>query len=275
MRDLQGRVAVVTGGANGIGLGLARRFLQEGMKVVVADNDFGDLDRAEKDLSTLGEVLAVRTDVADAVSVEALARASVDRFGAVHVLCNNAGVGGMQRFSTTSAETWEWTIGVTMWGAIHGCRIFLPILAEQDSAYIINTASMAGFLTGPYQAPYKVAKAAVVALSESLSNEFATEHPNVRVAALCPAYTSTAIRHDERNAPAGHVPRALADPELENLRESVNAAIEQDGISTEEVADLVVRAMAEEKTHIFPHPEWLDNWQDRVDKVREQVSGTN
>lgn len=268
MQDLIGRVAVVTGGANGIGLGLARRFAQEQMKVVIADNSAEDLDRAERELSGLGEVLAVQADVADPASVEALAAAAVERFGAVHVLCNNAGVGGMQRFSTVDHTTWQWMMGVNLWGVVNGCRIFLPILAAQDEAYIINTASMAGFTTGPYLTPYTATKGAVIALSESLSNEFALEHPNVSVAVLCPAYTATSIRHDERNAPAGYIPRALADPELAELREKVDRTIEVEGISTEKIADLVVQSMAAGKTHIFPHPEWVDAWQQRVDRVR-------
>ncbi|PTR22138.1 short-subunit dehydrogenase [Rhodococcus sp. OK519] len=271
MQDLVGRVAVVTGGANGIGAGLARRFLQEGMNVVIADNSVPDLLRAESELAPLGDVLAVETDVAEVDSVQRLADAAVARFGAVHVLCNNAGVGGMQRFSTIDQLTWEWTVGVNLWGVVHGCRVFLPILAAQDQAYIVNTASMAGFTTGPYQAPYKVTKAAVVALSESLSNEFAHEYPHIDVAVLCPAYTATAIGNDERNAPAAYIPRAEADPDLADLRAKVSRAITEEGMSTERIADLVVQGMAARKTHIFPHPEWLDKWQERVDSVRAQA----
>ncbi|MBQ7803104.1 SDR family NAD(P)-dependent oxidoreductase [Rhodococcus sp. (in: high G+C Gram-positive bacteria)] len=272
MKKLRDRVAVVTGAAQGIGYGLSVRFLQEGMKVVLADKDAEQLKLAAQELSALGEILAVQTDVADARSVEGLRDAAVARFGAVHVLCNNAGVGGIQRFSTISEMTWEWTVGVNLWGVIHGCRIFLPVLAEQDEAYIVNTASMAGFTTGPYQADYKVTKAGVVALSESLSNEFAVEFPNVKVAVLCPAHTATAIRHEERNAPEGHIPRAQADPKIAELREKVYRAIEQEGISPAVVADMVVKAMAAQRTHVFPHPEWLDTWQQRVDLVKMQAA---
>lgn len=202
MRELKGRVAVVTGGANGIGKGLAPRFLGEGMKVVIADNDARDLENAVTELSALGEVLGVPTDVADIDSVQALADAAVARFGTVHVLCNNAGVGRAQHFSTIPHATWEWTLGVNLWGDINGCRIFQPVLAAQDEAYIVNTASMSGFLTGGHLTPYSVSKAGVVALSEGLAFEWATEFPHIGVAVLCPAYTATSIRHDERNAPA-------------------------------------------------------------------------
>ncbi|ANY22205.1 SDR family NAD(P)-dependent oxidoreductase [Gordonia terrae] len=270
MKQLEGRIAVVTGGANGIGLGLATRFLHEGMHVVIADNDDASLKRAAAELSLLGEVETVHADVADEHSVRALADAAVARFGAVHVLCNNAGVGGMQRFSTTNLDTWRWTVGVNLWGAIHGCNIFLPILADQDEAYIVNTASMAGFLTTAPLHPYAASKAGVVALSETLAHEFATEYPHIGVAVLCPAYTATSIADDERNAPNGHVPRSVADPELESLRAKVNADIGA-GVPTETVADLVVRGMAARKTHIFPSPEWLNYWQDRVDRVKAQL----
>ncbi|KHO24931.1 SDR family NAD(P)-dependent oxidoreductase [Mycolicibacterium setense] len=270
MKDLNGRVAVVTGAANGIGLGLATRFLEDGMRVVLADQNVVDLRRAERELGSRGEVLAVETDVADRNSVQALADAAVDCFGAVHLLCNNAGVGGFQRFDTTSLSTWDWTLGVNLFGVIYGCHIFLPILSAQDEAYIINTASMSGFLTGPYLQPYAVSKAGAVALSESLAAEFAVEHPNVRVAVLCPAYTSTAIHDDERGAPPGHIPRAVADSRLQELRDTVNASIAA-GISPTAVADLVVKAMAAGRTHIFPHPDWLNRWQDRVDTVKTQT----
>lgn len=270
MRNLKGRVAVVTGGANGIGKGLAARFLDEGMKVVIADNDAGDLENAVTELSTHGEVLGVSTDVADADSVQALADAAMARFGAVHVLCNNAGVVGAQHFSTIPHATWEWTLGVNLWGVINGCRIFRPILAAQDEAYIVNTASMSGFLTGGYLTPYSVSKAGVVALSEGLAFEWATEFPHIGVAVLCPAYTATSIRHDERNAPTGHIPRAVADPSLIEHQAEVDRTIEQEGMPVSQIAELVVRGMAERKTHIFPHPEWLKLWNDRVEHVSAQ-----
>ncbi len=269
MKELAGRVAVVTGGANGIGRGLATRFLKEGMKVVIADLDETDLAEAATELAPWARYC--RSGPMSPTRFDPRARRrTMERFGAVHVLCNNAGVGGMQRFATTSLATWEWTLGVNLWGVVNGCNIFLPLLAAQEEAYIVNTASMAGFTTTAPLHPYIASKAAVVALSESMAHEFATEFPHVGVAVLCPAYTATAIRNDERNAPAGHVPRAQADPKLEELREQVNSDIDQ-GVSTEYVADLVVAAMAAGKTHIFPSPEWLDYWQDRVDRVRKQL----
>jgi NAD(P)-dependent dehydrogenase (short-subunit alcohol dehydrogenase family) len=153
---------------------------------------------------------------------------------------------------------------------VNGCNIFLPFLAAQDEAYIVNTASMAGFTTTAPLHPYIASKAAVVALSESMAHEFATEFPHVGVAVLCPAYTATAIRDDERNAPAGHVPRAQADPKLEELRQQVNSDI--DGASRPSTwRTSCSRPWQPGKTHIFPSPQWLDYWQDRVDRVRKQL----
>lgn len=266
MKHLQGRIAVVTGGASGIGLGLARRFLAEGMKVVVADVNAADLDRAVADLARHGEVLGCHADVSEPDSVQALADASVARFGAVHVLCNNAGVGGYQRFGHTTLDTWRWSLGVNLWGPILGCKTFLPILEAQDEAHIVNTASMAGFLYAPYSAPYNVTKAGVVALTEGLYREFAKEKPHIGISVLCPAFTATRIADDERNAPLGHAFRSDTDPDMEALRQRVRADLAA-GKSPEEVADCVVRGIHERALHIFTHLEWLTVIRDRADRI--------
>jgi len=180
MRTFTNRVAVITGGASGIGLALARRLGAEGIRLVIADIDEAAMKAAQAELEGAGyQVLAQRTDVANAEDIQALADASVARFGAVHVLVNNAGVGGFQHFETTTAETWEWTIGVNLFGVIHGCRIFLPILEKQDEAHIVNTASVAGIYSYTYLHPYNACKAAVVALTEGMWREFGTEKPNI------------------------------------------------------------------------------------------------
>ncbi len=255
MQKLGGRVAVITGGASGIGLALARRFGAEGMKLVVADVDEPALRSAVSELEAAGhEVLARRTDVSKAEEVQALADAAIARFGAVHLLCNNAGVGGFQRFETTGAATWDWIIGVNLWGVIHGCRIFLPILDRQDEAHIVNTASVAGIYSYTYLHPYNVAKAGVVALTEGMWREFATEKPHVGVSVLLPASVATAITNDERNAPAGHVLRTKADPSLAEFRKMYVAGIAA-GKSPAEVADIVLHGIRERELHIFTHPE--------------------
>jgi NAD(P)-dependent dehydrogenase (short-subunit alcohol dehydrogenase family) len=214
----------VTGAANGIGLGLATRFLKEGMDVVIADKVTDELAHAEQSLWPLGNVLAVETDVSDRGSVQRLADASVERFGAVHVLSNNAGVGDFQRSATSVLATWDWTVGVDLLGALNGCNTFLPILARQEEAYIINSASVSGLLTGHLFEPHSVSRAGVVSLSESLAAEFAIEYPHIGVAVLCPSCTAKSSRHDET------------------------------GICTDEIAQLVIDGIASRKTHISPHP---------------------
>src|SRR4051794_31634963 len=146
------------------------------MRVVLADVEAGALAAAEKELRDSGaEVLAVRTDVSNGDEVDALAQAAVDAFGAVHVVCNNAGVGGGGPMQTLTTADWQWVLGVNLWGVIHGVRAFLPILLEQDEAHVINTASMAGLVSGPFMGPYNTSKFAVVGLSETLYKELAVQ----------------------------------------------------------------------------------------------------
>ena len=255
MREFKGRVAVITGGANGIGLALAHRFGAEGMRLVIADVDEAALNTAAAQLEDAGhQVLACRTDVSKAEDLQALADSAVARFGAVHVLCNNAGVGGFQHFETTGAASWEWQIGVNLLGVIHGCRIFLPILQAQDEAHIVNTASVAGIYSYTYLHPYNAAKAAVVALSEGMWREFGAEKPHIGVSVVLPGSIATAITDDERNAPAGHVRRSDADPSLAEFRKMYMAGIAA-GMTPAEVAELVLTGIRERQLHIFTHPE--------------------
>jgi len=158
MKQLSGRVAVVTGAASGIGLAMATRFAAEGMRCVLADIEEGALQRAVDGLRRGGAAaVGVRTDVSSAADVQALADAAIAEFGAVHVLCNNAGVGGGTDFAKTPLDTWEWVLGVNLWGVIHGCRTFLPLLLEQDEGHIVNTSSMAALNGHPLGlAPYTV-----------------------------------------------------------------------------------------------------------------------
>lgn len=267
MKYLRDRVAVITGGANGIGLGLARMFVREGIKVVLADVNLQELDAAAAELTAMGGVVHTqRTDVSDVIDLERLADAAMTRFGAVHILCNNAGVGGFQRFENTTAQTWNWIVGVNLWGAINGTRIFLPILQKQDEAYILNTASMSGFTYAPDHHPYNVSKAGIVAFTEGLYFEFRRDKPHIGVSVLCPAHVNTRIGDDERNAPAGHQPRSITDPDLESFRQLVNSKLRA-GKSPENVAEIVLCAMRERRLHIFTHPEWLEVIRQRTDDI--------
>lgn len=263
MEKLEGRVAVVTGGADGIGLGMARKFLGEGMKVVIADIAEARLQEALTELQPLGDVIAVKTDVAKFEEVEALAKAAVEKFGAVHVLCNNAGVGGFQRFQSVDIKRWEWELGINLWGVIYGCHAFLPIIRQQEEGHIINTASMAAFFNGAYQHPYNVAKAGLVALTEGLSRELAMESPHVAISVLCPGQVATKIADDERNKPEGILPRANADQDLQPMRDMINQSLTV-GKTIDEVGQLCVDALRDKRIYIFTHPEWTHVATDRA-----------
>jgi len=260
MQELNGRVAVVTGGASGIGFGLASAFAAEGMKVVVGDIEEPALDDAVAKLEASGaEVLGVRTDVSDDASVAALAAAAVDRFGAIHVACNNAGVGGGGLSWEAPLSTWEWVLGVNMWGVIHGIRAFVPILMQQNEAHIVNTASIAGRAAGPFMGPYNASKHAVVALSETLYHEMAMMAPQVKVSVLCPGWVRTRIADSARNRPDDDGDDAVENP----ARLLLQSVIER-GMPPEELAAIVLDAIRAERFWILPHDDAEPFWREFV-----------
>jgi NAD(P)-dependent dehydrogenase (short-subunit alcohol dehydrogenase family) len=261
VEDLQGRVAVVTGGASGIGFGLAAAFAAEGMKIVLGDIEAPALDDAVAKLAASGaEVIGVRTDVSDDASVAALAAAAVDRFGAIHIACNNAGVGGGGLSWEAPLSTWEWVLGVNMWGVIHGIRAFVPILMQQDEAHMVNTASIAGLAAGPFMGPYNASKHAVVALSETLYHEMAMMAPQVKVSVLCPGWVKTRIADSARNRPGGTEETAAEAP----ARQLLESVIEN-GMPPEELAAIVLDAIRGERFWILPHDDTEPFWRGFVD----------
>jgi NAD(P)-dependent dehydrogenase (short-subunit alcohol dehydrogenase family) len=210
-----GRVAVVTGAASGIGLGLCQRFVAEGMSVVMADVEEPALTEACAALAGQGgAVLAVPTDVSSAEQVAALQQAAVAEFGAVHVLCNNAGVGGSHGLLwQIPASDWEWVLRVNLGGVINGIRAFVPLLAEQDAAHVLNTASVFGVFAGAL-GPYGISKHAIVALSETLYFQLQSVAPHVGVSVLCPGAVRTRFGSSARNRPAwAGPPPAATEPE--------------------------------------------------------------
>src|SRR6478752_489117 len=203
MQDFNGRVAVVTGGASGSGFGLASAFAAQGMKIAIGDIEESALDEAVEKLRAGGaEAIGVRTDVTDGEQVQALADATVGRFGAIHIACNNAGVGAGGLSWEAPLDTWEWVFGANLWGVIHGVRSFVPVMMKQPEAHVVNTASIAGLVAGPFMGPYNASKHAVVALSETLHHELALMAPHVKVSVLCPGWVQTRIGDSERNRPS-------------------------------------------------------------------------
>lgn len=272
MKQLSGKVAVVTGAASGIGRALAERFAAEGMKVVLADVEHAALRQTERDLKAAGAAVAARrTDVSRGADVEALAKFAVDAFGAVHVLCNNAGVGVGGVTWQNTAKDWEWVLGVNLWGVIHGVRAFVPImLAQGDECHIVNTASGAGLHTRPWLAMYCASKHAVVALSESLHHELALTGSSVKVSVLCPAVVNTRIGESGRNRPADL--RNEADggnPAQMQAMEQAFRALLATGLAPSDVAGAVVEAIREERFYIITHEETRARVRARMEDIVE------
>jgi len=257
MQEFKDRVAVVTGAASGIGFALAAAFAAEGMQVVLADIEAAALSNAVATLQATGaEVAGVRTDVTDADAVQALADAAVERFGAIHVACNNAGVGGGGLSWEAPLEVWEWVLGVNMWGVINGVRAFVPILTQQPEAHIVNTASVAGVVAGPFMGPYNASKYAVVAISETLHHEMAIVAPQVKVSVLCPGWVRTRIADSARNRPgAGSSDTASGAA----FAQALQSLIDQ-GMAPDVVATKVLKAIRAEQFWIMPHDDTEEFW---------------
>ena len=203
MEDLQGKVAVITGGASGIGRAVAEKAAAEGMKIVIADIEEGPLKEAEGELTGQGaEAIGVVTDVSDAASVRELRDRALERFGAVHLVHNNAGIGTGGPIWDFSEEDWRWIIGVNQWGVIHGIATFVPLLMEQGEGHVVNTASIAGLTTTAFLGPYHTTKFAAVAMSEVLSKDLQMAGSPVGVSVLCPGFVQTRIAESDRNRPA-------------------------------------------------------------------------
>ncbi len=269
MKRFEGRVAVVTGGASGIGRGMTQAFAAERMRVVVADIEEPALASATAALRAGGaDAIGVRCDVTSPKSVAELAERALAQYGAVHVVCNNAGVAGAGSAPSSWAaplEDWKWLIDVNLWGVIHGVRSFMPILAQQEEAHVVNTASMAGLIPGG--GIYGITKHAVVALSESLYRECQMLAPRVGVSVLCPGWVNTRIMESERNRPEG--PRPTPDAAFAAQRDAMLKMVDgliKGGLDPRRVGEMVVAAMRSGRFYVLTHP-----WQHMVRERMEAI----
>jgi len=269
MKEFKGKVAVITGGASGIGRGIGERCVREGMKVVLADIEEASLAKVEAELKAAGgTVLGVKADVTKRIDVELLAQRALDAFGAVHLLFNNAGVAAGGAPWEATWNDWEWVIGVNLWGVLHGVKVFTPLmLAQNTDCHIVNTSSAAGLIAGSGSAPYAVTKHAVVALSESLYLSLQQRNSLVKVSVLCPGLVRTNIINAERNRPEELRNEAVPmTPERQASLATFVAAVEA-SMPPQQVAEAVFEAIQKEQFYILSHPEWMEAVQLRTDKL--------
>lgn len=270
MEELSGKVAVVTGGASGIGLAMGRAFAAEGMKIVLADIEADALDKAVADLPDGTEVEAVVCDVSDAAQVDALRDRAVERFGAVHVVCNNAGVSAGGLVWEHSLDDWQWVMGVNLWGVVHGVKSFTPLMLEQGEGHIVNTASMAGLTSPPFMAIYNVTKHSVVTLSETLHSDLQMVGASgVGVSVLCPGWVQTRIHEAGRNRPGAEQGVQVAEgADGAGFADAVGNLIAT-GLDPSDVAAMVVDAIRTRRFYVLTHPDWNPMISDRTDRIVE------
>jgi len=273
MKDFKDKVAVITGGASGLGREFANTAAGLGMKIVLADVQADALDKARLELASAGaHVIAVRCDVRHAHEVQALADAAMVHFGSVHLVFNNAGVGSGGLIWENSASDWEWVLGVNLWGVIHGVRIFTRLMLERAKAepgyegHIVNTASMAGLLNAPTLGVYNVSKHAVVSLSESLYHDLQLVNAPIGASVLCPYFVPTGIAQSHRNRPEDTPMEGVTASQMAAQAMTVKA-VESGKVSAADVAQMTFDAVRENRFYIFSHPGALGNVADRMDDI--------
>ncbi len=266
MEKLNGRVAVVTGGASGIGFASAKALAREGCKLVLADIEKGALDSAVAEIGASGaDVIGVQTDVTKREALERLADATWERFGGAHILFNNAGIAVAGPVAETSHDDWRWCIDVDLWGPIHGVEVFVPRIIEQgEGGHILSTASFAGLVPNVGLGAYCVAKYGVVALMEVLQKELRPH--GIGASVLCPMRVPTQIDASGRNRQ-----NAYGGPEAHDYPEVDEAEMAGTLVPVEEVADLVVRGIREGRLYLLPHPESLEFVRRRFARIERSL----
>ena len=253
MKELAGKVAAVTGAASGIGRSMALAFAAEGMDVALADVDELNLSSVAEEVQAHGvRAITLKVDVSQAGQLEAFRDQILARLGAVHLVCNNAGVSPLGAVWESSVADWQWILGVNLWGVIHGVRAFTPALMAQNEGHIVNTASVAGLISPPGSGAYNVTKHGVVTLSESLYHDLRERGSPVGVSVLCPAYVPTAIVDSERNRPRDLPPPQKSKETL--AREAMlRRAVKSGKLSADQIAQAVVKAVKQDRFYILTH----------------------
>jgi len=270
LNELGGKVAAVTGAASGIGRAMALAFASEGMHLALADVDEAGLAVTRKDVSALGvRSFSMRVDVSKASAVEAFAQKCSQDLGAVHLVCNNAGVAVSGPVWETSDAEWQWILGVNLLGVVNGVRAFAPRLIAQDEGHIVNTASVAGLISPPGMGAYCVSKHAVVTLSEALHHDLRERGSHVGVSVLCPAYVPTGIADSERNRPHG---LSLSEKSKSRLAKeaALKKAVASGKLSADHVARAVVAAVKEDRFYVLTHPGIKGAVRARMEDVLEE-----
>ena len=282
MQTFQGRTAVITGAASGIGRELARAAAALGMNVVLVDVQPDALAAAAAELADRGaDVLPVRADTSRPEDVASLATQVRARYGAPHLVCNNAGVGAGGLIWEHTLKTWEWIVGVNLLGVAHGVRLFVPMMLEATAAdagfegHVVNTASMAGLLNAPNMGAYNVTKHAVVSLSETLFHDLALVTDRVRAHVLCPYFIPTAIADSERNRPAELRDEGPRTRSQDVAKAMSDKAVSSGHLTAAHVAELVFDAIRVNRFYILSHPHALGALRTRFDDILEGRNPTD
>jgi len=279
MNEFKGKVAVVTGAASGIGFALAEKCLAEGMHVVMADIEQAALETAAEKLSAAGNntILPVKTDVSIAAEIEKLKDKTVEEFGAVHLLFNNAGVGGGGNSWTATKEDWDWVLGVNLWSIIYGVQTFVPQMIAQDTeCHVVNTASVAGLLGGSTNACYSVTKHGVVAFTENFFADLRNEDTKIGTSVLCPGFVNTNIFDSGRNRPerlANQTPDATPAPEAQ-ARIDMFKKILENGVQPSQIADIVFKGIRNNQLYILTHDQFGPLIEQRAHNIIQGINPT-
>jgi NAD(P)-dependent dehydrogenase (short-subunit alcohol dehydrogenase family) len=269
---LEGCTAAITGAGSGIGRAVAVRLAAKGCSLALGDIDEAALAETIELTSEASDVMGAVTDVIDSASVQAFADASVDRFGGVDLLVNNAGVSTFNLLEDQTLADWRWVVEVNLMGVVNGIDAFLPVLIGRERAHVVNVASIAGIQSGiAFIGPYSATKVAVVSISETLAQEMAATHPNVGVTVLCPGNTDTRVMDAERNRPTD-MGREQRSPDAETWRTAIQESFSgPTGLSPDAVAEQLIAGVEEGRLFVLTHPDMAPLLTDRLDRVKAAV----